>query len=124
MPPDIREAERMLDLFTSVGARDFVVTKTDIEQNVIWGKRYTAAEVHRQLPAMVRTAAIRRPHHLASGETVMAGENLIIRPTGPDVAFIQLDDLSATGFLLIKSGWGKSGAARPRRRGVTWHRRF
>jgi RepB DNA-primase from phage plasmid len=78
-----------------VGARDFVVTKTDIEQCVKWGKHYTAAEVHRQLPAMVRTAAIRRPHHLPSGETVMAGENLIIRPTGPDIAFVQLDDLSA-----------------------------
>jgi hypothetical protein len=92
---DIKEAQRMLDLFSSVGARDFVVSKTDIEQHIIWGKRYTAAEVYRQLPAMVRTAAIRRPHQLPTGETVMAGENLIIRPTGPDVAFVQLDDLSA-----------------------------
>jgi len=44
---------------------------------------------------MVRTAAIRRPCKISDTETVMAGENLIIRPTGPGVAFIQLDDLNA-----------------------------
>src|ERR1700691_37307 len=95
MPSEIREAERMLDLFTSVGARDFVVTKTDVEQKLKWGKTYSAPELRRLLPAMVRTAEIRHPHQLATGETVMAGENLIIRPTGPDAVFVQLDDLSA-----------------------------
>ncbi len=92
MPSDIKEAERMLDLFTSVGARSFVVTKTDVEQKLIWGKTYSALELRDKLPAMVRTAAARKPHKLPSGE-VMAGENLIVRPTG-HVVFVQLDDLN------------------------------
>jgi hypothetical protein len=41
------------------------------------------------------TAADRKRHHLPSGQTVVAGENLIVRPTGADVCFVQLDDLSA-----------------------------
>lgn len=85
----------MLDAFTSVGAQSFVVTKTDINQQVIWGKTYQAGDLRRLTPAMVRTAAIRKPCQIPDGETVMAGENLIIRPTGPNVAFVQLDDLSA-----------------------------
>lgn len=59
MPSDIKEAERMLDLFNSVGARSIVVTKTDINQALIWGKTYQAAELNKLLPTMVRTAAIR-----------------------------------------------------------------
>lgn len=94
MPSDITQAERMLHLFTSVGARSFVVTKMDIEKKLIWGKTYSALELRDKLPPMVRTAEIRRPHRLASGETVMAGENLIVRPVG-EVTFVQLDDLSA-----------------------------
>jgi hypothetical protein len=92
---DTAVALRMLDTFTSVGADSFVVTKTDILQAVKWGKSYSAAEVRERLPAMVRTAAIRRPCKISDTQTVMAGENLIIRPTGPGVAFIQLDDLNA-----------------------------
>jgi hypothetical protein len=65
MPSDLKEAERMLDLFTSVGARPFVVTKTDIEQKLIWGKSYSAAELRDKLPAMVHTAALRKPHQAA-----------------------------------------------------------
>jgi hypothetical protein len=38
MPSNILEAQRMLDLFTSVGARSFVVTKTDVEKHLIWGR--------------------------------------------------------------------------------------
>ena len=101
MPHDIKEAERMVNLFTSVGARSFVVTKLDIEQKLKWAKTYTAVELREKLPAMVRTAAIRRPHELASGQTVMAGENLIVRPVG-DPAFIQLDDLSAEQLERVK----------------------
>jgi hypothetical protein len=92
----------MLDLFTSVGARSFVVTKLDIDQKLIWAKTYSALELRDKLPAMVRTADIRRPHHLPSGETVMAGENLIVRPVG-DVAFVQLDDLSAEQLERVRS---------------------
>ena len=95
MPSDIKEAERMLDLFTSVGARSFVVTKTDVDQNIIWGKPYSVRELREKLPAMVRTAAIRKPFYTSRGKMVSAGENLIIRPTAPEVAFIQLDDLNA-----------------------------
>jgi hypothetical protein len=118
MPSDIKEAERMLDLFTSVGARSFVVTKTDVEQKLIWGKTYSAAELRDKLPAMVRTAEIRKSHHLPDGQTVRAGENLIIRPTGPDVAFVQLDDLSTeqlarvrpAAFLIIATSPGNHQA--------------
>jgi hypothetical protein len=46
-----------------------------------------------KLPALVRLAAIRHPLRLPDGQNVRAGEDVIIRPTGPDVAFIQLDDL-------------------------------
>jgi hypothetical protein len=89
------EAYRMLDVFASVGARSFVVTKTDINQKIIWGKPYSLAELREKLPAMMRTAAIRRPVKIPDGGIVMSGENLIIRPTGPDVHFVQLDDLNS-----------------------------
>jgi hypothetical protein len=92
---DTAAALRMLDAFTSVGARSFVVTKTDLNQDVIWGKTYQADDLRRLMPAMVRTAAIRKPIQIRDGETVTAGENLIIRPSGPGVAFVQLDDLNA-----------------------------
>lgn len=102
MPSGIKEAERMFDLFTSVGARSFVITKTDIEQKLIWGKSYTAAQLREKLPAMVRTAEIRKSHHLPDGQTVMAGENLIVRPTGPEVTFVQLDDLSTEQLARVR----------------------
>ena len=95
MPSDIKEAMRMLDTFTSVGARNFVVTKTDVEQKLKWGKTYSALELRNLLPAMVRTAAEMRRHILPDGQVVSAGENLIVRPTGPDVVFVQLDDVAA-----------------------------
>lgn len=92
---NVAEALRMLEAFVSVGAYSFVVTKTDIQQKLKWGKTYFTWQVREKLPSMVRTAALRRPVTLEDGQTVMAGENLIIRPTGPNVAFVQLDDLSA-----------------------------
>ena len=97
MPSDLREAKRMLNLFFSVGARSFVVTKTELEwpdhKKAKWGRTYSVAELRGKLAAMVRTAAIRTPYRLDDGRIVMAGENLIVRPTGPDVQFVQLDDL-------------------------------
>jgi hypothetical protein len=96
---DIAAALRMLDTFTSVGAQSFVVTKTELEwpghKKAKWGKTYQAEDLRRLMPAMVRTAALRKPIQTDDGETHMAGENLIIRPAGPEVAFIQLDDLTA-----------------------------
>jgi DNA invertase Pin-like site-specific DNA recombinase len=118
MPSNLAEAERMLDLFTSVGARSFVVTKTDVEQKLIWGKTYPAAELRQKLPTMVRTSADRKPYYTSEGRIVSAGENLIVRPTGPDVAFVQLDDLSAeqlervrpAAFLIIATSPGNHQA--------------
>lgn len=95
MPSNIKEADRMIDLFTSVGARSFVVTKLDVEQHHLWGKTYSVAELRQKLPATVRTAAERKPYYTTGGQIVSAGENLIVRPSGPDVVFVQLDDLSA-----------------------------
>lgn len=93
--PDIAAALQMLDTFTSVGAEFFVVTKTELEwpghKKVKWGKAYSAAELREKLPAMVRTAAQRRPYAISDSETMMAGENLIIRPIRGDVSFVQLD---------------------------------
>jgi hypothetical protein len=96
---DTGAALRMLDAFASCGAESFFVTKTELEwpghKKVKWGKAYQVDELRRLLPAMVRTAAIRRSYQLPNGERMMAGENLIIRPVGQGVAFIQLDDLNA-----------------------------
>jgi hypothetical protein len=95
MPLRIEEARRMIDAFTSVGAREFFVTKLDINQRLKWGKLYLTAELKNLLPAMIRTATERKPVTLENGDKVTAGENLIVRPTGPEVSFVQLDDLSA-----------------------------
>ena len=93
MTEAVSEARRMIDAFASVGADSFVVTKTDILQQGKWGKTYFAPSLREKLASMVRTAAIRRPISLEDGQTVMAGDNLIIRPIGTHVAFVQLDDL-------------------------------
>jgi hypothetical protein len=94
---DTAAALRMLDTFASCGAQSFAVTKTELEwpghKRVKWGKTYSTEELRQKLPSMVRTAAIRRPVTLPEGGTMMAGENLIIRPSGANAAFVQLDDL-------------------------------
>jgi len=92
---DTAAALRMLDTFTSVGARSFVVTKTDLNQQLLWGKTYQADDLRRLMPAMVRTAGVRKLIQTPEGETVRAGENLIMRPNGQGVAFVQLDDLNS-----------------------------
>ena len=60
MPSDLREAQRMRDLFCSVGAGSFVVTKTELEwpghKKAKWGRTYSVPELRQKLPAMVRTA--------------------------------------------------------------------
>ena len=94
---NLDEAIRMIDTFASCGANSFVVTKTELEwpghKKVKWGKSYSLDSLREKLPGIVRTAAIRHPVSVPDGQGVMAGENVIIRPTGPEVAFIQLDDL-------------------------------
>lgn len=118
MPSNIAEAERMLDLFCSVGARSFIVTKTDVDQKLIWGKNYPAKDLREKLPAMVRTAAMRKENRLSDGSIVVAGENLIARPVSPDSLLVQLDDLNAeqlervrpAAFLIIATSPGNHQA--------------
>jgi hypothetical protein len=95
--PNINEAFKMLDIFASCGAQSFVVTKTELEwpghKKLKWGKTYPIETLREQLPAIVRTSAIRRPVKLPDDSEAKAGENVIIRPMGSGVAFVQLDDL-------------------------------
>jgi hypothetical protein len=95
--PDLNEAFRMLDVFASCGAQSFVVTKTELEwpghKKLIWGKTYPIETLREKLPAIVRTSAMRHPMKLPDESEIMTGENVIIRPTGSGVAFVQLDDL-------------------------------
>jgi hypothetical protein len=95
--PNINEAFKMLDIFASCGAQSFVVTKTEIEwpghKELKWGKTYPIETLRENLPAIVRISAVRRPVKLPDHSEAMAGENVIIRPIGPGVAFVQLDDL-------------------------------
>ncbi|MGE0372936.1 MAG: DNA-primase RepB domain-containing protein [Gammaproteobacteria bacterium] len=71
----------MLDLFTSVGATRFDVTWTTRVGEKEWFHRdVAAADLGRRLPAMLDS-------------TTRKQLNLIVRPHGPGVTFIQLDDL-------------------------------
>ena len=73
------------------------------KQRVLWNglwtrprpyrTRYPIDTLRENLPAIVRTSAIWRPVKLPDDSEVMSGENVIIRPIGPGVAFVQLDDL-------------------------------
>jgi RepB DNA-primase from phage plasmid len=93
MPFNIKEGHQMIDLFTSVGATSFLVTKLDINKKVLWCKPYSPREFRDKLLPIMRTAAVRHPIALEDGREVAAGENLIIRPSGDTIAFVQLDDL-------------------------------
>jgi len=109
--PNLHEAQRMVDLFTSVGAESFAVTNTDINENKIRplsylrsiGKRWARSEdshfsaptLQHALAHMLELAAKRRRYTLADGRTIDAGENLIIRPISSSATFVQLDDLNA-----------------------------
>lgn len=95
--PNLNEAFKMLDIFASCGAQSFVVTKTELEspshKKLIWGKTYPIETLREKLPGIVRTSGIRKPMKLPDESEVMTGENVIIRPIGSNVAFVQLDDL-------------------------------
>jgi hypothetical protein len=78
-----REARCMLDIFTSVGATRCDVTRTTRAGKKEWFRRgMPLADFARTLPAMLDAASA-------------AEHNLILRPHGPGVSFIQLDDLAA-----------------------------
>ena len=97
------QAMRMLDTFCSVGAPSFVVTKIDINKKLLWGKSYSPVELRDKLPAMLRTAATEKPYRLPDDRIVFAGENIVVRPTGPDVQFIQLDDLDDAALARVQT---------------------
>jgi hypothetical protein len=77
------EAQAMLDAFASVGASRFDVTRTtSAGDKDFFRANVTLADLARALPAMLNQAA--------------AGQrNVIVRPHGPGITFIQLDDLEA-----------------------------
>jgi hypothetical protein len=78
---DLAEAYRMLDIFMSVCATHFDVTFIDIDgQKCGFRKEQTARQLGNSLP------------HLLPGLTERK-QNLIIRPYGERVHFVQLDDL-------------------------------
>jgi RepB DNA-primase from phage plasmid len=77
------EARQMLEGFESVGARRFDVTLTSKAGDKEWFRRnVSAAEVKRNMPRMLDASAARQ-------------RNVIVRPIGAGVTFIQLDDLKA-----------------------------
>jgi hypothetical protein len=114
----------MLDAFTSVGADRFHVTFTDIrEQETGFFKNRTAPSMRYNLPAWVERSATRRPYAIPEtvdepAETVLAGENLILRPyTPPAVVLVQLDDLEQeqlervrpAAFLILRTSLKERG---------------
>jgi RepB DNA-primase from phage plasmid len=90
----LAEGQRMLDLFATVGADRFYVTKTDILENKTRAWPATLERLRETLPAVLRAAAVRKPIRTGDGQIVRAGENVIVRPISQTTTFIQLDDLS------------------------------
>jgi hypothetical protein len=77
------EAQAMLDAFASVGATRFDVTWTTRAGEKEWFRRgMSLADLARALPAMLDSAPARQ-------------RNVIVRPHGAGVTFVQLDDLKA-----------------------------
>jgi hypothetical protein len=78
-----RAGQQMLDLFASVGATRFDVTWTTKAGDKEWFRRSVSlAELRRTLPTMLDHAPGKQ-------------RNIIVRPHGDGVTFIQLDDLKA-----------------------------
>jgi hypothetical protein len=72
----------MLDTFASVGATHFDVTWTNRAGEKEWFRRgVSLADLTRTLPAMLDNAPAKQ-------------RNVIVRPHGPEVTFIQLDDIA------------------------------
>jgi len=76
------EAQTMLDAFASVGATQFDVTWTTRSGEKEWFRRgMSLADLIRTMPAMLDSAPGKQ-------------RNIIVRPHGSSVVFIQLDDLA------------------------------
>jgi hypothetical protein len=86
------EARAMLEAFASVGATRFDVTWTNSagDKQRFRGGR-SLADLTRTLPAMLDAATA-------------AQHNVIVRPHGPGVSFIQLDDLAADKLARLAPG--------------------
>jgi hypothetical protein len=106
--PDHDEARRMLDICASVGATAVDLTLTSSAGDKEWFRRnLPLAELGRMLSAMLYDAA--KPEHR---------RNVIIRPHGPAVTLLQLDDLDSAklarvadlAFVTIKTSPGKDGS--------------
>jgi hypothetical protein len=83
-------ARAMLEAFSSVGAKTFDLTITDLEGVKVRFRRGVAlGELRRIMPAELAMAT--RHQH-----------NVILRPRGPAVVFIQLDDLNAEAVQRVR----------------------
>src|SRR4051812_44084885 len=97
--PDHSEARRMLDLCASVGVQAVDLTLTGRSRDKEWFRRnLPLAELGRMLPAMLDDAAAKK-------------RNVIIRPHGPEVTLLQLDDLKpnqlpAVAFVALETSPG------------------
>jgi RepB DNA-primase from phage plasmid len=97
--PDSDQARRMLDLCASVGATAVDLTLTGSSGEKEWFRRnLPLSELGRMLPAMLDDATAKR-------------RNIIIRPHGPEVTLLQLDDLKphqlpAAAFVTLETSPG------------------
>ena len=107
MTEAVSEALRMIDTFASVGANKIHVSKTDINNDIQWGKAYSPQDLRKVLPAMIRVAGKLEECDLLdkSGNVTghaRAGGNLMVRPMSDSSAFIQLDDLTQAKLDLVR----------------------
>jgi hypothetical protein len=83
-------ALHMIDLFTSVGAQSFDLTRTNLKEEHA-GNRHNipASQLIRRLPAIL-------------GDATRLQQSVIVRPRAAKIAFIQLDDLSDAMLKLVQ----------------------
>jgi hypothetical protein len=88
---DINEAFRMLDTFASVGARRFDVTFLNMEgEKRGFRPQQSVMQLGNSLPRLLPGLTERK-------------NSLVVRPSGDDVLFIQLDDLDNTALERLQS---------------------
>jgi len=81
----------MLEAFGSVGAETFDLTLTNLGgEKIGFHRGKSPGELRRDLPTLLDQATERQ-------------QNIILRPRGRRVAFIQLDDLPASGIETVKA---------------------
>jgi hypothetical protein len=86
---NLNEAFRMLDTLASAGATHFDLTHLDIEgEKRGFRPRQTLAQLKNSLPRLFPGATARQ-------------NNIIVRPYGDQVHFVQLDDLDAAGLTRV-----------------------